>query len=249
MHTVSLSTWFNDRPLLQGQLVQRYKRFLADIALPNGDRVTAHCPNSGKLLGMPTHPLVLISDHGTDTQRKLRYTFEWFKDETSNATCWVGANTHDANRLADTWVSHRLIPELSDYTSYQREVKYADKSRIDFLLKGCGNDHLDHYVEVKSVHLKRNEGHVEFPDCPTSRGVKHMEALVQMVQAGHRATVLYVVQRDDCDTFSYARDLDPAYAAAADNAKKMGVQILCYAARLDPDQGISLSHRVSVLST
>lgn len=215
-------------PICFGTLIKRYKRFLADVQLDSGEIVTAHCPNSGKLLGVPENARVLLKDHGLSSKRKLRYTWEWFLDQET----WVGINTHEANRIVEKLLTDGEIPELSHYKTLKREVPYGEKSRVDFvLLEPSCNEKM--FVEVKSVHMKRGSKAC-FPDCPTERGVKHLNELVKVLDAQTKATVLYLVQRDDCMTFDYAADLDPLYAKTAKYAVQNGVQMLAYAIHLVP---------------
>lgn len=201
--------------MIQGTLLKRYKRFLGDVQLESGEIITAYCCNTGKLLGVPENATLMLTDHGADTKRKLRYTWEWFKDDNT----WVGINTHEANKITEELLINKKIPGFDEYSSIKREVKYGQNSRIDFLL-----EHEDKrlYLEVKSVHMKRN-GHAQFPDCPTERGAKHMKELGNIIDHNTKAAVLYLVQRDDCDTFSIAHDLDPTYATAAKEARDHGV--------------------------
>lgn len=208
--------------MIEGTLLKRYKRFLADVQLESGEIITAYCCNTGKLLGVPENATLMLTDHGADTKRKLRYTWEYFKE----GNTWVGINTHDANKITEELLVNKQIPGFEKYLSIKREVKYGQNSRIDFLL---GNEDQYLYLEVKSVHMKRN-GHAQFPDCPTERGAKHMKELGNIINHTTKAAVLYMVQRDDCDTFSIAHDLDPVYAKAAKEAHDKGVSF--YAASL-----------------
>ncbi len=225
--------------MIKGTLIKRYKRFLADIELSSGEIVTAHCPNSGKLLGMPESSPVLLTDHGLGGTRKLRYTLQWFQD----VQTWVGANTHDANRLVEQFLRQSRIPECAGYPLIRREVKYGENSRIDFLLED-GMQKL--YLEVKSVHMNR-DGIACFPDCPTERGAKHMRELSKIIDDNTKACILYLVQRLDCHAFSIAGDLDPQYAKAAEMAKDAGVMMLAYDMVLDPVVGQSLQKRLPIV--
>ncbi|MES2253288.1 MAG: DNA/RNA nuclease SfsA [Pseudomonadota bacterium] len=215
--------------MIQGTLLQRYKRFLADVQLESGEIIVAYCCNTGKLLGIPESATIMLTDHGADTKRKLRYTWEWFND---NET-WVGINTHAANTIVHNMLINKQIPGFESYPSIRREVKYGQNSRIDFLLED-GLQRL--YLEVKSVHMCRGSIAL-FPDCPTVRGAKHMKELSQIIDSQTKAAVLYLVQRDDCDTFSIAADLDPVYARAAQDAYKCGVQMMAVALTMDPITG------------
>ncbi len=225
---------------IQGKLLRRYKRFLADIELNSGEVVVAYCCNTGKLLGVPENATVLLSDHGDDTKRKLRYTWEWYWDTQT----WVGINTGHANAMVHDLLLAKKIPGLEAYTTIQREVKYGKNSRIDFLLEG---EKGRYFLEVKSVHFKRGNCAV-FPDCPTVRGQKHLGELALIIddtaKAPTKAGVLYLVQRDDCDYFELAADLDPAYANASIAAKAAGVEMMAVALTLS----VGLSTATSLVS-
>jgi sugar fermentation stimulation protein A len=224
--------------MIQGTLLRRYKRFLADVQLESGEVIVAYCCNTGKLLGVPENALIMLTDHGADTKRKLRYTWEWFKD----GETWVGINTHEANKIVHELLLHKQIPGLEHYTSIRKEVKYGVNSRIDFLLEDAEKRL---YLEVKSIHMKRNR-HAQFPDCPTERGAKHMLELSNIIDTNTKAAVLYLVQRDDCDTFSIAADLDPIYAKAAETAHKCGVAIYATGLTMCLEKGIHFSHMLKV---
>ncbi|MES2607673.1 MAG: DNA/RNA nuclease SfsA [Pseudomonadota bacterium] len=224
--------------MIQGILLRRYKRFLADVKLASGEIVVAYCCNTGKLLGVPENATIMLTDHGLDTKRKLRYTWEWFKD----GETWVGINTHEANKITHELLINKQIPGLEDYPSIRREVKYGTNSRVDFLLE---NEDQRLYLEVKSIHMKRN-GHAQFPDCPTERGAKHMLELTNIIDSTTKAAVLYLVQRDDCHTFSLAADIDPIYAKAAGMAHKCGVGIYAAGLRMCLEKGNHFSHMLKI---
>lgn len=224
--------------MIQGTLLRRYKRFLADVQLESGEVIVAYCCNTGKLLGVPENALIMLTDHGADTKRKLRYTWEWFKD----GETWVGINTHEANKIVEELLASKQIPGLENYLSIKREVKYGQNSRIDFLLK---NDDEQLYLEVKSVHMKRNN-HAQFPDCPTERGAKHMLELSNIINQNTKAAVLYLVQRDDCETFSIAADLDPVYKKAAEAAHKNGVSVYAAGLKICLKEEKRFSHMLKV---
>jgi sugar fermentation stimulation protein A len=225
--------------MIQGTLLRRYKRFLADVQLESGEVIVAYCCNTGKLLGVPENALIMLSDHGSDTKRKLRYTWEWFKD----GETWVGINTHEANKIVYELLLNKQIPGLEHYTSIRKEVKYGQNSRIDFLLE---DDHQRLYLEVKSVHMRRGTTAV-FPDCPTERGAKHMFELSQIIDTNTKSAALYLIQRDDCDTFSIAADLDPIYAKAAETARKCGVQMMAATLTMNAATGVHFKGMLSVI--
>jgi len=222
-------------PLIKGKLIKRYKRFLADIALDDGQLITAHCPNPGAMLGLvePGND-VWVSAVAPEIPRKLRYTWQIVMADNQ----YVGVNTNLPNDLVEEAIKNNNIPELAKYDQYKREVKYGQNSRIDFLLNKT-------YLEVKYAHLKRN-AHVQFPDSVTARGSKHLAELINMVESGFEAMVIYVAQRDDCDYFSLAADLDPHYAAMALQSQRAGVKHLCYGCKVSP-QGIYITKRLEIV--
>ncbi len=213
-------------PLIFGTLVKRYKRFFVDVLLEDGTEVTAHCPNPGAMLGVLEPGNRVALTHNNNPARKLSYTWQLVEAEGT----WIGINTHLTNEIAGSVLEKKLIPELTGYSSTQREVKYGANSRIDFLL--TGDDFPPCYLEVKNVHLKRN-GIAQFPDCVTARGAKHMAELALMRQQGMRCMVLYIVQRSDVKEFALAADIDPAYAKASELAKDSGVEMLALGCEFD----------------
>ncbi len=162
--------------------------------------------------------------------KKLKYGWRLVDHENGHFT---GVDTSVPNRALRAALEAREIAELAAYETVRPEVKYGEKSRIDFLLSGPGLP--DAYVEVKSVTLARQTGLAEFPDSVTARGTKHLGELAAMVAQGHRAIMLYLVQRTDCDKFALAADIDPAYAAAFDAAQAQGVERLVYGTRISPE--------------
>jgi len=217
-------------PLLPGRLVRRYKRFLADIELASGETVTAHCANPGAMLGLNMPGLEVWVEPNDDPKKKLKYGWRLVRI----GAHWVGIDTAIPNRVVGEALLARRIPELSGYADVRAEVRYGTNSRVDFLLTGSGLP--DTYVEVKNVHLMREPGLAEFPDSVTARGAKHLDELSAMVAQGHRAVMLYCVQRDDCLRMALAADYDPAYAAAFVRARAAGVEALAWTCALSPDE-------------
>ena len=213
-----------DPPLVPARLLRRYKRFLADVVL-DGREVTVHCPNPGAMLGLATPDSEVWL---APTRTKLPY--RWVL--TRVATGLVGIDTNLPNRLVRDAILAGAIPELSGYATLAAEVRYSTNSRIDLLLSDPGRPPA--YVEVKNVHLKRGSA-AEFPDWVTTRGAKHLGDLAAEVARGHRAVMVYLVQRDDCSHFTLAKDLDPGYARAFAQARAAGVEALCYATHVTSD--------------
>ncbi len=216
-------------PLLRGTLLRRYKRFLSDVALEDGTEVTAHCPNPGAMLGLKEPGSEVWLSPATDPKRKLRFTWELIRVGDG----LVGINTGRPNAIVTEAIEAGAIPELAGYDGLRREVRYGKNSRIDILLTADGRP--DCYVEIKNVHLQREPGLAEFPDSVTKRGAKHLDELADMAGQGARAVMFYLVQREDCDRFAIAADIDPAYNAALERALAAGVEMVCYACRLTRD--------------
>jgi sugar fermentation stimulation protein A len=217
-------------PLIEGVLLQRYKRFFADVKLASGEIVTAHCANSGSMLSVRDPGQRVWLSPAANPDRKLRYTWEII--EVNGAL--VGINTAHPNAIVADAIAAGRIPELTGYPVLKREQKYGKNSRIDILLEDPARPPC--YVEVKNVTMRRlTDGPAEFPDSVTSRGAKHLQELGDMVAAGARAVMFYLVQRGDCERFTVAHDLDPEYAKALKLAKKRGVETLCYSARVTPE--------------
>ena len=221
-------------PLVPGRLVRRYMRFLADVTLDSGETVKAHCPNPGAMLGLKEPGARVWLERNEDPRKKLDWG--WRLVELPGRH-WAGIDTSVPNRVVGAALRARAIPELAAYGTVRAEVGYGQRSRVDFLLQGVGLP--DAYVEVKNVHLRRRGDWAEFPDCVTARGARHLRELAGTAAAGHRAVMLYLVQRTDCSGLRMAADLDPAYAAAFDMARAAGVEAICYATRIDP-HGVEL---------
>ncbi len=215
-------------PLVSGTLIQRYKRFLADIELENGSTVTAHTPNSGSMKGcqMPGSPVIL--SQSDNPGRKLKYTWELIRINGG----WVGINTGHPNRLVREAIENGVLTELQGYTTIRPEIRYGVNSRIDLLLEGT---HGKCYVEVKNVTLVEDD-YALFPDAVTERGQKHLRELKRAVTEGDRAVIFFVVQRQDAKFFAPADCIDPVYGKLLREAVTSGVEALAYQAVVSPKE-------------
>jgi sugar fermentation stimulation protein A len=220
-------------PLLPATLIRRYKRFLADVALPSGETVTAHCANPGSMIGLAAPGAPVWLSKSDNPKRKLGHSWELVEVDLGSGAELVGINTTNPNALAAEAIAAGLIPELAGYGSVRREVKYGRSSRVDFLLEEPGRPPC--YVEIKNVHLMRKPGLAEFPDAVTKRGAKHLAELADMVAAGARAIMLFLVQIGSAERFALARDIDPTYGAQFDLARSRGVEALARRCRLSRD--------------
>tara|TARA_B100001123_G_scaffold121963_1_gene141956 strand:- start:169 stop:885 length:717 start_codon:yes stop_codon:yes gene_type:complete len=224
-------------PLVRGTLVQRYKRFLADVTLEDGQTITAHCANPGSMIGLKTPGSEVWLSPNQNPKAKLDWRWELIQVEDS----LVGVSTSHPNGIVEEAIKAGKVAELAGYAGLRREVRYGKNSRIDILLED--EDRPPCYVEVKNVNLRRIDGHhptaAEFPDAVTKRGAKHLDEMSDMVAEGCRAVMFYLVQRDDCDHFRIAADIDPYYAETLASARKAGVEAICYTCRLSLE-GIEL---------
>ena len=227
-------------PLVRARLVRRYKRFLADIVLKDGREVVAHCANPGAMTGLADPGAAIWVEPNDDPKKKLKYGWRLTELGDGHMAC---VDTGAANRMIRAALELGL-EGLEGYDQILPEQKYGEASRIDFLLRGVGR--AEAYVEVKSVTLSRTAGLAEFPDTVTARGTRHLQELAHVAQAGARAVLLYVVQRSDCAHVSVARDIDPAYAAALEDARAAGVEIMALGARPAPE-GITLTGPLPVV--
>lgn len=221
-------------PLQQGFLLQRYKRFLADVRLLDGRIVTATCPNTGSMLGLTAPGLPVWLSESDSPTRKYRHTWEMVQVDLGKGPALVGINTGHPNKLVAEAVGAKAVKALSGYEGLRREVKYGVNSRIDVLLEDPAKGLA--YVEVKNVHLSRKAGLAEFPDSVTERGAKHLREMSDMVRAGHRAVMVYLVQRADAHKLSFCNDIDPGYVAVLRAAREVGVEAIALRCRVSPEE-------------
>lgn len=223
--------------LIPARLIRRYKRFLADVELDSGGLLTVHCPNSGSMLGCnePGSPVLLsVADN---PKRKYPHTLELVRV----GSTWVGINTSRANGLVAEAITAGVVSELAGVEAIRPEVRVSAQSRLDFMLS-CGTDTV--YLEVKNCTLAKGQAAM-FPDAVTTRGARHLDELLALRRAGHRAVVFFCVQREDVEWFSPAAHLDPVYAVGLREAMAGGVEALAYRAVLTPDE-IRLAQRLAV---
>jgi sugar fermentation stimulation protein A len=226
------------QPLVHGRLVSRYKRFFADLVLDDGREITAHCPNPGAMLGVREPGQGAWVSWSDDPKRKLAYTLQLVEQDGA----LVGVNTLLPNKLVAEALAQDLIPELAGYATIRPEVKYAEASRVDFLL--THPDRPPCWLEVKNCHFSRTPGLAEFPDCKAERSTRHLGDLAAQVAQGDRAVALFVVQREDCEAFSACADLDPKFAAGLDQAVDAGVEVLVYACAMSTET-IRIGRRIA----
>ncbi len=217
-------------PLVPAVLVRRYKRFLADVVLPNGVETTVHVANPGAMTGLAAPGTRVWLSKSDNPKRKLTYSWELAEVDLGSGLELVGVNTAHPNPLVGAAIAAGTIVELAGYGKLRREVKYGRNSRVDFLLEDATREGMRPpcYVEVKNVHLMRARGLAEFPDAVTARGAKHLDELSAMAAQGCRAVMVFLVQIGSANRVALARDIDPAYGAAFDRARQAGVEAIAY---------------------
>ena len=225
-----------NKKLLQGTLIKRYKRFFADIKYKN-KIITAHCPNSGSMLGLLSKGNKAWFSLSDNPNRKLKYTLEMIEVKNKK----VGINTLLTNKIVLEALNHKKINSLTKFTNIKPEAKFSDSTRFDFLLH---NNNTKCFLEVKNVTLVRKKKIAEFPDAITSRGTKHLNELCNAIKKGYQSYILYLIQREDCVSFKIAKDIDKKYKIAFDKALKSGVKILCYDCKLN-NKEIKLNNRIN----
>jgi len=228
-----------DPPLQPARLVRRYKRFLADMLLPDGQTIVAHCPNPGSMMGLAVPGSACWLSAKTAKGRKLDFGWEIVE---ATAMAKVGINTGYANRIVAEALAKGAIPDLPVTGNWRPEAPFGTGTRFDFC--HTVDDGALTFLEVKSVTLSRKAGLAEFPDARTERGAKHLRELMTAKALGHRAILLFLVQRADCTEMRLAGDIDPVYAATLGAAQAAGVEILGYTCDISP-AGISLANSIA----
>jgi len=222
--------------LLQGILIKRYKRFFVDIKYKN-EIITAHCPNSGSMMGLLNKNNKVWFSKSGNPERKLKYTLQIIKDKNS----LVGINTLLANKIVLEALNQKKIKELKKFNEIKPEKKFSENTRFDFLLS---NNKKKCFLEVKNVTLNKIKGIAEFPDAITQRGIKHLNELSKAKKKGFQPYILYLIQREDCKSFKIAEDIDKEYKSAFINALKNGVKVLCYDCKIS-NEGIKVNKQIN----
>jgi len=226
---------FKER-LLQGTLVKRYKRFFVDIKYKN-KVITAHCPNTGSMMGLLNKESKVWFSKSDNPDRKLKYTLQLIECGYKK----VGINTLLTNKIVYEALCDKKIISLNKFTNIQKEIKFSENTRFDFLLT---NSKEKCFLEVKNVTLLRKQKTAEFPDSITSRGLKHLNELIKAKKKGYQTYILYLIQIENCNTFKIASDIDENYKITFDKALKNGVKVLCYDCKLN-NEGIKLNKQIN----
>ena len=226
-----------ENKLIAGLFIKRYKRFFVDIKV-NNQIITAHCPNTGSMYGLLKRGNKVWVSKSSNPNRKLKYTLEIIEDQKAK----VGVNTHSTNKIVYHALINNLIKELKNSVEIKPETKFGNNTRFDFLII---NKDFKAFVEVKNVTLSRNKKKAEFPDTVTLRGLKHINELINASKKGYKIFILYLVQREDCNSFSIAKDIDNDYAKALAKAVKNNLNILCYDCKFYL-KGIKLNKKIKI---
>ena len=225
--------------LIKGKLIKRYKRFFADINIKN-EIITAHCPNTGSMMGLLDQNNEVWISKNNNPKRKLKYTLEIIKAKDN----LVGVNTHLANKIVYEGLSNNLINEFMNSDSIKPEVYYNKNTRFDFLVN---KNNQNHFIEVKNVTLFRTNNIAEFPDAVTSRGSKHIKTLIEATKKGYKSYVLFLVQIQNIENFQIAKDIDKIYYKNYLLAKKDGVQFLAYRCNIDTNS-ITIEKKLNIIN-
>jgi len=221
--------------LISGLFIKRYKRFFVDVKVKN-TIVTAHCANSGSMMGLLNKNNKVWLTRSNNEKRKLKYTLQIIEENGSK----VGVNTHLTNKIVNDALERNLIKDFSSKVKIKREQVFGENTRFDFYLE---DGKIKSFLEVKNVTLKRKSGTAEFPDSITSRGTKHLNELINATKKGFKSYLLFVIQREDCNKFVVAKDIDPEYSKTLINAIKNNVKILCYDCKFS-SKGIIINKKI-----
>ena len=227
-----------DNKLIPGLLIKRYKRFFADVRV-NNQILTVHCPNTGSMHGLLDEGNKVWISKSNNLKRKLKYTLEIIEVKKTK----VGINTHSTNKIVHNALQNNLIKEFNDNVDIKPETKFGANTRFDFLVS---SKNYQSFIEVKNVTLSRKRNLAEFPDAETLRGLKHIGELIKASKKKFKVYILFVIQRNDCNAFSIAKDIDPNYANALSKAVKNNLKILCYDCKFS-SKGIKLNKQIKLI--
>ena len=227
-----------DNKLIPGLLIKRYKRFFVDVRV-NNQILTVHCPNTGSMHGLLDQGNKVWISKSNNPKRKLKYTLEIIEVKKIK----VGVNTHSTNKIVHDALKNNLIKEFKNNMDIKPETKFGANTRFDFLVS---SKKYQSFIEVKNVTLSRKRNLAEFPDAETSRGLKHIGELIKASKKKFKVYILFVIQRNDCNSFSIAKDIDPNYANALSKAVKNNLKILCYDCKFSP-KGIKLNRQIKFI--
>ena len=226
-----------NKKLISGEFVKRYKRFFVDVKIDN-KIITAHCPNTGSMMGLLSANNKVWLSKSENPERKLKYTLQIIENKKS----MVGVNTHLTNKIVLEALEENSIKELKNLDNIKSEVKFGKNTRFDFLIS---KNNKKIFVEVKNVTLSRKKGVAEFPDAVTARGLKHINELINASKRGFETYLLFLIQRNDCNQFKIAQDIDPDYYKLLTKAAKKNLNIICYDCKFSP-KGIKLNKNIKL---
>ena len=227
------------KALIKGKFVKRYKRFFADVKV-NKSIITAHCPNTGSMMGLLNENNDAWVSKNDDPKRKLKFTLEILKSKNN----LIGINTHLANKLVLEGLKNNSFLEFKNLENIQPEVFYNKETRFDFLVSKENNKS---FIEVKNVTLIRDNKNSEFPDAITTRGSKHIKTLIEASKKGYQCYVLFLVQISNCKYFKIAKDIDKEYYENYKYAKKVGVKFIAYNCRIGSKE-IKIDKKVKIIN-
>jgi len=227
-----------DNKLIPGLLIKRYKRFFVDVRV-NNQILTVHCPNTGSMHGLLDQGNKVWISKSNNPKRKLKYTLEIIEVKKTK----VGINTHSTNKIVHDALQNNLIKQFNNNMDIKPETKFGANTRFDFLVS---SKKYQSFIEVKNVTLSRKRNLAEFPDAETSRGLKHIGELIKASKKKFKVYILFVIQRNDCNAFTIAKDIDPNYANALSKAVKNNLKILCYDCKFSP-KGIKLNRQIKFI--
>ena len=226
-----------ENKLISGIFIKRYKRFFVDVQIED-KLVTAHCPNTGSMLGLLNEGNKVWLTKSDNPNRKLKYTLQIIEDNKSK----VGVNTHLTNKIVLNALENNLIKEFNKDIKIKPEVRFGESTRFDFLIS---KKNYKAFIEVKNVTLKRKPKIAEFPDAITSRGAKHINELIKASKKGYKIYIAFIIQREDCDQLSIASDIDPEYSQILSKAIRNKLKVLCYDCKFS-SKGIKLNKKIKL---